>query len=161
MPNLPFTATEVSALVAFFEYTAKLDTHGWPPAIKVTPAGRARALAAIEGTAAQGSAVTASEPPADPVARGKAKAAEMGCTACHSTDGTRLVGPSWKALYGSQVALANGTTVQADDAFLTESILDANATVVSGYSASLMPSFRGRLTEAEVKDLVAYMKSLK
>ena len=164
MPNLPFRPVEVPALVAFLEYTSKLDTHGWPADIVATPESRARARATLEGAPGQGALAAAPappSPPADPVARGKAKAAEMGCTACHSTDGRRLVGPTWKALYGAEVPLADGSAARADDAYLTESILDPNAKIVGSYSASLMPSFRGRLSDADVTDLVAYIQSLK
>ena len=34
------------------------------------------------------------------VARGKELAGSMGCATCHSIDGTKMTGPTWKDLYG-------------------------------------------------------------
>lgn len=100
--------------------------------------------------------------PADPVARGERLAKAQGCMACHSLDGSTLVGPSWKGLYGSSVELGDGTTVTADEAYLRESILDPNAKLVKGFAPNLMPaSFAKTLTEDQINDLLAYIKSVK
>lgn len=51
-------------------------------------------------------------------ARGERVFKLKGCVSCHSIDGSRLVGPTWKGLFGSQVAvLAEGKekTVTVDD----------------------------------------------
>jgi cytochrome c oxidase subunit 2 len=99
---------------------------------------------------------------ADPVERGKKWAAQFGCTACHSVDGTKVVGPTWKGLYGSQAPLADGTTAAADDAYLRESIVDANAKIVQGFSPGIMPqTFGATLTEQQISDLIEYIKTLK
>lgn len=83
-----------------------------------------------------------------------------GCIACHSTDGSRLVGPSFKGLYGSKVELNDGKTVTADDNYLRESIDNPNATIVKGF-APQMPPFKGMIKEEEYAALFAYLKSLK
>jgi len=70
-----------------------------------------------------------------------------------------MVGPSWQGLYGSQVALESGDTVTADDAYLMESMLTPNAQLVKGFPP-VMPSFEGQLTEQDIADLVAYIKTL-
>ena len=90
---------------------------------------------------------------------GKALVAQSGCAACHSIDGTRLTGPTWRGLFGSKVALADGTTVTADEAYLTESVVDPNAKVVQGFQAGTMPKFG--LADAQIKDIVAYLETLK
>ena len=46
------------------------------------------------------------------------------CLGCHSVDGSTLVGPSWKDLYGHDVELEDGTIVVADAAYLEQSIRD-------------------------------------
>jgi cytochrome c oxidase subunit 2 len=98
----------------------------------------------------------------DPIARGKKAAAQFGCVACHSANGTKLVGPTWKGLGGSQVELNDGTKVVADDAYLEESIRNPNAKIVSGFLPNVMPaSLAGQMTDAQIKDLIAYMNSLK
>ncbi len=92
--------------------------------------------------------------------RGQALYVESGCKACHSVDGSKGVGPTWKALYMSSVPLADGTSVTADEAFLAESILNPSAKVVAGYNANAMPSF-SYLKEGQVNDIIEYIKSLK
>ena len=44
---------------------------------------------------------------------GKAFVAQNGCGACHSMDGSKLTGPTWRGLFGSQVKLSDGTTVDS------------------------------------------------
>lgn len=92
-------------------------------------------------------------------AAGRTLATQNGCAGCHSTDGSALVGPTWKGLAGSQVKLANGSTVTADDAYLTESIKTPNAKVHEGFQPNLMPQVQ--LTDDQIEDLVAYIKSVK
>jgi mono/diheme cytochrome c family protein/glucose/arabinose dehydrogenase len=84
-----------------------------------------------------------------------------GCMACHSVDGTQAgkTGPTFKGLYGSQVRLAGKPAVRADDAYLTRSITDPAADIVQGYEPG-MPSFRGVLSEAEIRSVVLYIRSL-
>ena len=98
----------------------------------------------------------------DPVARGKKWATQFGCVSCHSVDGTKIVGPTWKGLYGSQVPLADGTTVTADDGYLRKSITVPNGEVVQGFLPNLMPqTFGTTLTEQQISDLIEYIKTLK
>jgi mono/diheme cytochrome c family protein len=84
-----------------------------------------------------------------------------GCLACHSVDGTTVgkTGPTLKGLYGSQVRLVGKPPVRADEAYLTRSILDPAADIVQGHEPG-MPSFRGVLSEAEVRSVVMYLRSL-
>ena len=80
---------------------------------------------------------------------------------CHSLDGTKLVGPTWKGLYGSQVELADGNTVTADDAYLLESILDPNAQIVKGFPANVMPTTYGELlTDEQIQDIIEFIKTV-
>ena len=95
-----------------------------------------------------------------PEGKGQQLSVKNGCVGCHSIDGIQLTGPTWLGLYGSEVELADGTTVEADDDFLKESILDPNATIVAEYpSPSLMPQYQ--LTDEEVANLIAYIATLK
>jgi cytochrome c oxidase subunit 2 len=83
-----------------------------------------------------------------------------GCVACHTTDGSELVGPTWKGLFGSQVTvLAEGKEVAltADEDYLARSIHHPPKEVVKG-CAPQMPT--ADLSESDVADLVAYIKSL-
>lgn len=98
----------------------------------------------------------------DPTVRGKKWAAQFGCAACHSIDGSKLVGPTWKGLYGHEVSLADGSTIKADDAYIIESITNPNAKIVKDFQPNLMPPTYGtQLTQAQINDLLEYIKSLK
>jgi len=90
--------------------------------------------------------------------RGEIVANQNGCFACHSVDGSIIVGPSWLGLYGSDVPLAGGTTVAADDEFISESILDPNTKIVEGYPANAMPQYT--LTPEEIADIIEFIKSI-
>jgi cytochrome c oxidase subunit 2 len=57
------------------------------------------------------------------------------------------------------VSLSDGTTAKADDAYLSESILDPRAKVVQGFPAGVMPKFD--FTSDQVKAIVAYLETLK
>ena len=85
-----------------------------------------------------------------------------GCLACHSIDGTTTgkTGPTLQGLYGSQVSLVGKPPVRADDAYLTRSILEPAAEIVQGHEPA-MPSFRGVLSDAEVRSVVMYIRSLR
>lgn len=84
-------------------------------------------------------------------------AVDLGCSSCHSVDGARSEGPTWAGLWGSEVTLTDGTTVTADDAYIRESILEPQAKVHEGFGNS-MPAVE--VTDAQVDQLVAYIKSL-
>jgi mono/diheme cytochrome c family protein len=85
-----------------------------------------------------------------------------GCIACHSIDGVTAgkTGPTFKGLYGSQVKLANKPARLADDAYLIQSILEPATDIVQGYEPG-MPSFKGVLSDADVRSMVLYIRSLK
>jgi len=81
-----------------------------------------------------------------------------GCQACHSTDGSSMIGPTLANLYNTEVDLEDGSTVTADDEYLIESIVDPSAKLVAGYPNMMQPfSF---LEESEVLSLVEYIKTL-
>ncbi len=165
MPNLPFREGEVRKLIAFLKYTSAIKTEGWPPKVEVEGLDKRLRLAhganAVARTAPTPRAGKADTAPTDPAAHGAQLVKDYGCTACHSPDRKRLVGPGWGGLYGSQVRLADGNTVTANDAYLIESILQPNAKIVAGYESGVMPdSFGKLLKDDEVSAIVAYIHSL-
>lgn len=91
-------------------------------------------------------------------ARGREIVLRSGCVACHSTDGSKTSGPGWTGLAGSQVELADGRTVVADDAYLAKAITQPKAEIRAGYAA-VMPEYL-RLTDQDVADLIAYILEL-
>lgn len=95
-----------------------------------------------------------------PEGQGQLLAVANGCVGCHSVTSTSLpTAPTWFGLYGSQVELADGSTVTADDAFITESILDPKAKEVAGFSPTIMPPYT--LTTDQIANIIAYIKTLK
>lgn len=104
-----------------------------------------------------------SAPPPD-AAEGRRLADLMGCTACHSVDGSTIakVGPSWKGLFGSERAFIDGTHGKADEGYLRESIKSPTARIVAGYGQSdaSMPSYDGILTDPQIQSLILYIRSL-
>jgi cytochrome c oxidase subunit 2 len=101
---------------------------------------------------------TESQAATTPEGKGQLLVAANGCAACHSLDGKAGVGPTWQGLPGSQVELTDGTTVTADEAFLTESIVDPKAKVVEGFQPT-MPQYP--FTSEEIANIVAYIMTLK
>ncbi len=91
---------------------------------------------------------------------GKRVYGAMGCPACHSLDGSKMTGPSFKGLYGRQEALSDGTTVTAEDNYIRQSVLDPNSQIVAGYSPQ-MPSFQGRLKDDQIDALIDFIKTVK
>ncbi len=85
---------------------------------------------------------------------------KLGCASCHKDDGTGGRGAALKGIFGKPVRLNGGGTVAAaDDNYLRESILNPGAKLVEGYPA-IMPTFQGQVTEDQLLQLIAYIKSL-
>ena len=84
--------------------------------------------------------------------------ASLSCNTCH-LDANQGRGPVLKGIYGKQALLASGQTVTVDDAYLRESILNPQAKIVAGFQP-LMPTFQGLVTEEQLLQLIAYVKSL-
>jgi cytochrome c oxidase subunit 2 len=97
----------------------------------------------------------------DPVVRGQKYAEQFGCFACHTTDGTKLVGPSWKGVYGHEVTLDSGAKVTADETYLLQSIKQPGAQIVQGYANIMPANIADQMTESQIQDIIAFIKSLK
>jgi cytochrome c oxidase subunit 2 len=95
-----------------------------------------------------------------PPAEGGEKLYEQrGCKQCHTVDGTRLIGPTFKNVFGRKEALTGGGTITVDENYIRESILDPQAKVVAGFDP-VMPTYQGKMKDKEITALIAYMKSL-
>jgi len=95
------------------------------------------------------------------VAQGLALAQDNGCLGCHSTDGSALIGPTWKGLYGREETLTDGTTVTVDEEYIRESIVDPNIKIVQNFTHNLMPATFGEtLSKSEIDAIIAYIKTL-
>ena len=91
---------------------------------------------------------------------GKLLYVNKGCNTCHSIDGTRIQGPSFKGIWGQTHQFSNAAPAVVDENYIRESLLQPTARVRAGYEA-IMPSFQGLLREREIQALAEYVKSLK
>lgn len=92
-------------------------------------------------------------------ADGRKLATTFACVACHSTDGSKLVGPTWKGLPGSLRRFKDGRQAVADDSYLRESILFSSSKIVEGFDEG-MPAYAGILNDRQIDALILYIKSI-
>lgn len=90
--------------------------------------------------------------------RGEQLFAMQGCQACHSTDGSAMIGPTLSGVYDHEVELDDGSTVTADEDYLFESIVEPAAKIVAGYPNVMQPY--AHLDEDEVDSLIEFIKTL-
>lgn len=106
---------------------------------------------------------TVTEKSVTPASLGKQLVHKMGCNACHSIDGTKIVGPSYKGVFGHEVTvITNGKerTIKVDEDYIRTSILNPNADIVKGFNKGLMLSYEGQVTEEQIEQIIEYIKSL-
>ncbi len=87
----------------------------------------------------------------------------QGCTACHSSDGSKLVGPSFLGLLNSERLVSEGGekfTVTADRDYIEESIYDPNSQIVEGYQRGMMQSYEGIISQEDIDKIIEYLESL-
>jgi cytochrome c oxidase subunit 2 len=90
-----------------------------------------------------------------PAAQGRKLFQQYGCADCHEANRA----PSLQGLYRQPVLLSDGSTVVADENYIRQKLLTPAATIPAGY-APIMPSFAGRLTEEDILNLIAYIRSI-
>ena len=86
-----------------------------------------------------------------------------GCNACHSSDGSKLVGPSYLGGWGgTRTVITDGEErqVEIDSAYIVRSIYDPNADVVEGFNDGLMLSYEGMVKLEEIDLIIEYLKDL-
>ena len=90
--------------------------------------------------------------------RGREFAESTGCLVCHSLDGKAMIGPTWLDLWGTERALADGSTVMVDEAYVIESIRDPNSQVVEGFAPAMLAYDESTVSEADIEALIALLK---
>ncbi len=88
---------------------------------------------------------------------GEALYTRYACNTCHSVDGSRLIGPTFANLYGSERTFTDGTSQIADEDYIYESIVDPSVLIVEGYD-DIMQSY-DYLSESELQSLVEFIKA--
>jgi cytochrome c2 len=161
MPQNLYTGANADAVAAYVSSVAGVPVGATtssaappPPAPPPPPPPATTSTTTTSTTAA---------PSAGNAANGKALYSSLGCTTCHSIDGSKKIGPTFKGLYGSQVKLTNGKTVTATPAYLLQSIQNPNALIVQGYQPGIMSGVikPGSVSTADANDLIAFIKTLK
>lgn len=87
---------------------------------------------------------------------GETIAREQGCLGCHSTDGSQLVGPTFKSIFGRETAVEGQGTVVADELYLMRALVKPEEEIVEGFPP-IMPAY-DHLSEEELDALVEYLK---
>jgi mono/diheme cytochrome c family protein len=144
------------------------EENGYLTPYELTPFDpRAEGFGDIRVDLTPRAAIAQASGPVD-VDEGRRLAQLFACIACHAIDdgGFIKAGPPWKGLYGTERAVAIGgkmTRVQADEAYLRESILDPTSKVAAGFEKGeyAMPSYAGVLNDSQIEALILYIKSLR
>ncbi len=87
----------------------------------------------------------------------------QGCNACHSSDGTKIIGPSYLKLFGEkQIVIRDGkeVSVTVDEEYIKRAILDPNSEIVKGYPKGLMQSYKSSLSDDDISKIIVYLKTL-
>ena len=93
-----------------------------------------------------------------PAAQGEQLFQSLGCATCHRTD-TQGRGPVLTGVFGKLQRMQGGQDVLADESYIRESIVNSTAKVVEGFQP-IMPSYQGQVSEEQVLQLIAYIRSL-
>jgi cytochrome c oxidase subunit 2 len=94
-----------------------------------------------------------------PAAAGQQLYQTLGCASCHGANGEGGRGPTLAGAFGKTTPLQSGESVRVDEGYIRESILNPQAKLVVGFGP-IMPTFQGQVSEDQVVQLVAYIKSL-
>jgi cytochrome c oxidase subunit II len=84
------------------------------------------------------------------------------CITCHSLDGSKIIGPSFKGLYGRKsivVTDAGEKEIETTDDYIKRSIVDPNAEIVKGYPKGLMQSYKEKISADDLNKIVDYFKT--
>jgi cytochrome c oxidase subunit 2 len=94
-----------------------------------------------------------------PAVAGQQLFQSLGCVSCHGANGEGGRGPTLAGLFGRQTLLSTGQSVRADEAYIRESIINPQAKLVAGFGP-IMPTFQGQVSEDQLVQLLAFIKSL-
>lgn len=98
-----------------------------------------------------------------PGAAGKLLTEQKGCIACHSADGTKIVGPSYKGIFDHKVTVDSDgkeREIIVNEEYIKKSILEPDADIVKGFNKGSMISYKGQLSDEEIDQIIEYIKTL-
>jgi cytochrome c oxidase subunit 2 len=85
----------------------------------------------------------------------------LGCSACHSLDGSTVVGPSFKGRYGKKTkVLTKGKLreVLVDDQYIRDSVRTPAKDVVEGFPEGVMPDFSDQISNEQMDEIIEFIK---
>jgi cytochrome c oxidase subunit II len=94
-----------------------------------------------------------------PASQGQQLFQSLGCASCHGQNGEGGRGPTLAGIFGKKTELQTGESVNVDEGYVRESILNPQAKLVAGFGA-IMPTFQGQISEDQLMQIVAFIKSL-
>ena len=89
---------------------------------------------------------------------GREVAETNGCFACHSLDGSQVVGPTWQGVWGTETALADGSSAIVDEAYVVESIREPALRLVDGFAPVMIPYDESTISEEDMEALIAFLR---
>ena len=98
--------------------------------------------------------------PGSPQYEGQDIFVRMACNACHSVDGTLKLGPTMQNQYGKEILHTDGSIMIINDDYIRESLLYPLKHIAEGFTP-IMPSYKPVLSDEDVENLTAYIKTLK
>lgn len=99
----------------------------------------------------------------DPATRGRRIAERNGCQACHSFDGSMVIGPTFKGIYGQNVTVFTNNVkreIVIDDEYIRHSIYFPDDDIVEGFNKGQMISYENVISEEDVQLIIEFIKSL-
>lgn len=98
--------------------------------------------------------------PYSPVENGEYFYNIYGCVQCHDTKNkVTITGPTFVDSFGGQVKCVGGETVDMDENYVRESILEPQAKIHEGFQG-VMPTFKGKITDEQINDIIAFLKNI-
>jgi len=94
-----------------------------------------------------------------PATAGQGLFQTLGCASCHGSNGEGGRGPNLIGIFGKDQQIQGGQKVRVDEAYIRESITNPQAKLVEGFGP-IMPTFQGQVSEDQMVQLIAYIKSL-
>jgi cytochrome c oxidase subunit 2 len=87
---------------------------------------------------------------------------KINCSGCHNKTAEAGTGPGFGNLWGKgEESLHGGGSVKVDEQYIYDSIMEPGKHIVAGYGpVSKMNSFKGKLTQEDVDQVIAFLKYL-
>jgi len=86
----------------------------------------------------------------------------LGCASCHSLDGSTIVGPSFKGVYGKKITViteGKPRTLVVDDAYLRDSVRSPAKDVVENFPKGVMPNLSDQIDEKQMNAIITFIKA--